>query len=124
MDNSIIKGIRKKRGIKAKDFALLLSITPVYLSRIENNKKHITLNILNKIRHRVPEIKLREYLLLKEATHFTIKHLEKHTQYLLKQLFYNINHNPQAIQDLPERLISIIESLRDENDINKIDLQL
>jgi transcriptional regulator with XRE-family HTH domain len=44
-----IKNNRQKRGIKAKDFAVLCGITPAYLSQIENNRKDATLPVLRVI---------------------------------------------------------------------------
>ena len=46
---SIIKDIRKQKGIRQNTFADLCKISQTYLSQIENNQKEPTISILKKI---------------------------------------------------------------------------
>jgi len=44
-----IKRIRKSKGISQKDFAIKIGITPIHYCSIENGRKRITMELLERI---------------------------------------------------------------------------
>lgn len=65
MTGEVLKRLRSIYGYTAKEFSQMISISPSYLSEIENDKKQPTLDLLEKYAE-VLKIKLSSLILISE----------------------------------------------------------
>lgn len=112
MINFNIAEFRKSKGLKQKEFAVLIGVVQPYLSELESGKRPITKDVYNKIKAAYPNDDFSEFILLVPKNESPITLNEAIKSFREDQYLAIIESQQRTIESLSRTVDTLSNSLQ------------